>query len=406
MAILGLNTTHYSSEVLEGILTLASTSNQLVEKRLIMVIPGIHKATAVPRLKRAGKILQKRKKNPNSEDSKGDLSYSERMLTPHDMMAYMEFDPSVFEYLWRQFQPTGNLLFEELPPQVQSALLGEVLKQVNSELGDLYINGEYQEGSDDQFLMDGILTQAAKVEEVIRVASLSTTMRDRLFDLAEAIPETIRENPNLKILMSRKDFSTYDKELTNRESKNSNETEENKKLFKGIPIETLANWPSGLIVATLCSDGVDSNLFAAVNLQDDENVIQVDKVSAASELYFVKMLMKADTNIAFGEEFIALDWREDGAFAGAFDHFIEAEPETIDFPVGGGTVQVAITASGAYELGEVPTGFTATITGTGVSVTAANNTTGESAKTGTLTVSLSGNEEVSVDIELNQPTAG
>lgn len=53
----------------------------------------------------------------------------------------------------------------------------------------------------------------------------------------------------------------------------------------------------------------DGNLFAAVNLQNDESVIQIDKISAASELYFFKLLMKADTNIAFGEEFVVADFR-------------------------------------------------------------------------------------------------
>ena len=46
-----------------------------------------------------------------------------------------------------------------------------------------------------------------------------------------------------------------------------------------------------------------------MNLQDDEDVIQIDKISNASELYFFKMLMKADTNIAFGEEVVVLDKR-------------------------------------------------------------------------------------------------
>ena len=46
-----------------------------------------------------------------------------------------------------------------------------------------------------------------------------------------------------------------------------------------------------------------------MNLSDDEDVIQIDKLAPASELYFFKMLMKADTNIAFGEEFIVLDKR-------------------------------------------------------------------------------------------------
>lgn len=79
--------------------------------------------------------------------------------------------------------------------------------------------------------------------------------------------------------------------------------------YKGVTIETVSSWPEGVIVATLCSPDADGNLFAAVNLQNDESVIQIDKVSNASELYFFKLLMKADTNIAFGEEFIVADSR-------------------------------------------------------------------------------------------------
>ena len=67
-------------------------------------------------------------------------------------------------------------------------------------------------------------------------------------------------------------------------------------------------------MATLCSQDSDGNLFAAVNLQDDEDVIQIDKLSNASELYFFKLLMKADTNIAFGEEFVVLDSRSNPKF--------------------------------------------------------------------------------------------
>jgi len=313
MAIQGLNTTNYSGEVLEQILTLSTTTNELVEKRLIMVIPGVHKKMSIPRIK-SGKMLQKRKEDPQKTDSKGNFNYSEQELNPHDMMAFTVFNPRAFEYIWRPFQPKGQLLFGELPPHVQSTLLGEVFKQVTKELGWLYINGVYEEGTNDELLLNGILTQAAKVAEVIKVPTSETTMIGRLKELRRAIPVTLRRNPNLRILMSVDDFDTYDDELTARDSKNADETEVNKKRYKGITIEVLSDWPEGLLVATPCSSGLDGNLFAAVNLQDDENVIQVDKLSAPSELYFIKMLMKADTNIAFGEEFVALDWREDGAF--------------------------------------------------------------------------------------------
>lgn len=162
--------------------------------------------------------------------------------------------------------------------------------------------------------MDGILTQAAKDVDVVKVATVGTTMLQRLKELRTAIPSTLRNNTNLRILMSVEDFDEYDDELTNLPNKGKDATEVNARRYKGIPIEALAQWPQGLMVATLCSSGTDGNLFAAVNLQDDENVIQIDKWANASELYFIKMLMKADTNIGFGEEFIALDWRANGAF--------------------------------------------------------------------------------------------
>lgn len=310
MAIVVKNT-NYTGEVLETILTNATTGNELVEKGLIMVIPGVEKAMSIPRLK-AGKMLQKRKEDPQKSDSKGNFEYSERKLDPEDFMAFTVFNPRAFESIWRPYQPTGNLAFAQLPPSVQNTLLDALSKQVQFELGWHYVNGEF--GEDDDHLMNGILTQAAKCQECVIVESKATTMLGKLADVRAFIPVAIRNNKNLRILMSINDFDKYDKELTEREHKNSDETEINKKRYKGITIETVTSWPDDVIVATLCSMDADGNLFAAVNLQDDESVIQIDKLSNASELYFLKLLMKADTNIGFGEEFVVLDGRKDPKF--------------------------------------------------------------------------------------------
>ena len=310
MAIVVKNT-NYSGEVLETILTLASTGNELVSKGLIMVIPGVEKKISVPRLK-TGKMLQKQKVNPGLEDSKGDFNYSEHALDPKDFMAFTTFNPRAFESIWRHYQPKGNLVFSQLPPEVQNTLLEALSKQVQFELGWHYVNGTY--GETDEELMDGILTQAAKDPDCIVVSSEGTTMLGVLKDIRAAIPKALRENPNLRIIMSIDDFDRYDDELTAREHKNSDETEMNRKRYKGITIETVAAWPDGVIVATLCSPDADGNLFAAVNLQDDESVIQIDKFSNAGELYFFKLLMKADTNIGFGEEFVVYDGRENPTF--------------------------------------------------------------------------------------------
>lgn len=309
--IQGLNTTNYSGEVLENVLTLATTGNELVSKGLIMVIPGVNSSISIPRVK-SGKMLQKRKEDPQKSDSKGDFTYSEKKLVPKDMMAFTLFNPRAFEHIWREYQPTGDLVFRQLPTNVQNILLQELLKQVGNELGYQYINGEY--GDSDSQLLDGILTQAAKDTDIVKVKSTGATMLLRLKELRAQIPVTMRNNSNLRILMSVEDFDTYDDELTQLANKGTAPTDINQERYKGITIEVLTQWPAGLIVATLCDSGMNGNLFAAVNLQDDENVILIDKWANASEMYFFKMLMKADTQIGFGEEFIALDWREDGVF--------------------------------------------------------------------------------------------
>lgn len=396
MAIVVRNT-NYNGEVLEKLLVLATTGNDLVEKGLIMVIPGVEKKISLPRIK-TGKMLQKRKENPLLEDSKGNFNYSEKSLDPEDFMAFTVFNPRAFEYVWRPFQPKGNLLFAELPPEAQNALLEELIKSVTFELGWHYINGEF--GSDNDHLFNGILTQAAKDTDLIVASSEDTSMLGKLKAVRKAIPKALRENPNLRILMSIDDFDKYDDELTERENKNASETDVNKKRYKGITIETLNSWPDGLIVATICSMGVDGNLFAAVNLQDDEDVIQIDKWSAASELYFFKLLMKADTNIAFGEEFVVLDSREDPVFR-PVEKVLTADVSELSFKAVGESKEIVITASGDYSVVRIPAGFTAVGTEEGLKVTAEINTTGAE-KAGTLLVALDADKTKTLKIGLTQ----
>ncbi len=306
MAIVVSNT-NYGGEVLEKILTMATTGNEIVSKGLMMVIPGVEKRISIPRIK-TGKMLQKRKEMPGVSDAKGNITYSEHSLDPHDFMLFTTFNPRTFETIWRKWQPKGDLVFSQLPPDAQAALLEAVGKQAEFELGWMYINGVYGEG--DNNLFNGIIHQAAQDSDVIVAETNETTMLGKLKALRKKIPASIVENPSLRIIMSVGDFQEYDDELTKRDYKNASELEVNEKRYKGIKIETLTQWPDGLIMCTLCAPDVTGNLFAAVNLQDDEHVIDVNKVSNAGELYYVKMLMKADTNIGFGEEVVVVDSRE------------------------------------------------------------------------------------------------
>ena len=343
------------------LLTRAATGNELVEKGLIHVVPEVSKKFSIPRL-RTGKMLQKRKEMPTDSDSKGNFDYDERELVPVDFMAFTTFNPRTFEQIWRPWQPKGNLVFAELPTEGQNALLRELAKSVKFELGFHFVNGVY--GEDDDHLFNGIVTRMLADRDVVRVSSKETTMIKKLKAVKDAIPVTLRSNPGLRILMSIADFDAYDEELTQQPNKGANYTDMNVERYKGIRIIPLANWPDGLIVATVCGMDYDTNLWAGVNLVDDMDVIQIDKLTNAGEKYFFKMLMKADTNIAWGEDVILLDGRV------AAEASVSGTTITMKTPVE--TVEVTPSADSTYS-----------VTGDGViigaSLTLANKSTDKKA---------------------------
>jgi len=301
--------TAYPGEVLEKLLVKATTSNELVERGLIHIEPNVQKAFYIPRLK-AGKFLQKRKEQPEDSDSKGDFNIDERKLEPVDFMAFTTFNPRSFEKYWRKWQPTGNLVFSELPAEAQAAFLEELGKVVNFQLGWHFINGTAGEGEEQFF--NGILTRILADGEVVKAdVSGADTMIAKLRKVHRAIPKALRSHPGLKFLMSVEDFDTYDDELTDLHHKGADPTSSNVARFKKYNIEPLADWPQGVIVATIATSDIDSNLWAAVNLADDFECVKIDRLTNAGERYFFKMLMKADTNIAFGEHTVLADWRDE-----------------------------------------------------------------------------------------------
>lgn len=309
MAIIIVNT-NYDGEVLEKLLTKASTGNELVQKGLIRLEPEVTKKFSIPRMK-TGKMLQKRKEMPKLSDSKGDFKYDEKELIPMDFMAFTTFNPRTFQKIWRKWQPKGNLVFLELPPEGQNELLNEMGKVVNFELGGHFINGVY--GDDDDHLFNGILTRMLADPEVIRVKTKETSMIKKMQAIRQATPEVLRNDPRFKYIMSVNDADTYDNELTAQAAKGANWTDQNAQRFKNTTIVPLSQWPDGVIIGTIATMDIDSNTWGAVNLQDDMDVIQIDKLENAGELYFFKMLMTADTNIAFGEEVVLMDTRENKA---------------------------------------------------------------------------------------------
>jgi len=319
MAMAIVATSAYAGEVLEQLLVRATTGNEIVAGGHIHVQPNVEKKFTIPRLK-AGKMLQRRKEQPVETDSKGDFTIDEKYLEPKDVMAFTTFNPRAFESIWKPFQPSGNLVFEQLPAAVQTQLLTELAKIVDFELGGLYINSEYH-ATDEGKYFDGILTRIVADNDVIRIPVpaplVQSNVLSKLKLVRASLPKPIRNNPNLKFFMSIEDGQSYEYELTDKPSKGQDYTNMNPERFKGIQIVSLADWPKDVIVAAVTSSGIDSNFWAGVSLATDAQAIQIDKLTNSGEKYFFKMLMKIDTNIVFGEHIVLYDGRDAAVAAGS-----------------------------------------------------------------------------------------
>lgn len=335
----GAGETNYTGEVLEELLTLTAQKTDTFAKGLIHVEPQIQKQLTLPSIK-LGKIIQDRKPTPDS--SVGEYSFAERYLAPKDFMIYLEFNPREFERYYKAFQPVDNLVFRKLDPYVQAKMLRLLMegkeayidqaiwcsatatqkaKIANTEgiEGTSIIGAEneygkmkYWDGAIARMLMNANAEEDSedkKSGDIMLAGNGSfangEAVETELYNMYHKLPPKIRAISGLKILMDYNTWDMYDQYLTAKEHKYVDNTQINARTFKGKQIIPMVAFPDNTIIIGKFSSGRDSNLWMSVDMADDINVIQCDKLQNNSELYFFKALMKIDVNIVKPSEIIA-----------------------------------------------------------------------------------------------------
>ena len=331
----------YRGEVLNHILTYAIQENETYKEGLIHVKSGIQKRYALPLLQ-SGKIIQDHKATPDT--SVGEFNWTQRTLEPNDFMVYIEFNPRDYEDYYKPFQPHNNLLFRELDPTVQAAMLQQVLKKKDAYIdhavwcsatadtkakitpvtggettATMSIGGEDEAGSMKYF--DGAIarllangaagtdTEDAKGGKFIKAGTGTFTTGEQveteLRNMWRACPPKIRKVPGLTFLMDYNTWDMYDEYLSNKLYKYGDNRGENDRRFMGKRVLPLVSLPDHTIILGKFTKDVDSNLWMGVDYASDENVLQVEKLQANSELWFMKMILKMDVNIVKPAEIVA-----------------------------------------------------------------------------------------------------
>ena len=303
---------NYEGKVLEHLQGLILTGNELFENNLVNLITEVTEKVSIPRI-RLSSILGPRVVTPTT--SLGSSAYEEVQLTPSETMLYHEFNPRNYDAIWEVYQTSGQLVFRELPEEVQMAFLEEVYKYVSFEFGRMFVQGDTGGGSAPLNLMNGFETVAAADANVLRTTgavALTNANIQAAFEAVEAEfiannAESVLEAPGFAYVCSYASWRLYRQAVQNQSNKGVDFTQEAPMFFNGKRIIKLAGMPNDSIIATHWGTDRTSNAHLAVDWNRDSvdslnGVLKIDRLQSNSEMFFVKGNFKMAAGFRFPEE--------------------------------------------------------------------------------------------------------
>lgn len=293
------------------------------EKGILYPQDGIKKSHTIGRVDFANP-LQQRTATPTSS---GTYTIDGRVLTPNDMMLYTEFNPRDFEQHWLAEQLSPTLLARELPVTAENYMmqigLNRAFEQIENGIwmgSTTYTAAIGTSGNGQLKFFDGFMKKMVNDSAVLKVASpfpLTTApTAGSLYNIVDALEALLTlaavnkkallsrasRYKRLKFLVSINTEQIYQKYLTTTLTfKGNNTTEQAINKYKGYDIVPLAGMPDDTILFAEALDDTSSNLYVGMNSMEDNN-LQLQRLQANSELFFLKGLMKFDVQYGFSDQ--------------------------------------------------------------------------------------------------------
>ena len=299
-----INDTTYAGEVASQFIVKSLTGADTIGGGHIYVKDGIKKLFTIPRWDANYEdFIQDRKPTPVT---KGSFVVDARTLDPQDHMIYTEFNPRDFEDHWYATQLNQTLIDRSLPYSVESVMVQGVLSRYAKWLNKMIWNGDTT-GTGIYKYFNGIITRAVADSAVPKVTSPIALTAGNIVSKFQAgydmLDASIRYDLDLKYFVSYKTYDLYDQAQENQTNKGKDFTQRGKDSYKGIKVVKVADFPDDCFLIAKGSASNKSNLWIGLNSVADEG-LQLQKLQANSELYFIKMLAKADVNYGWAEEMV------------------------------------------------------------------------------------------------------
>lgn len=299
-----INDTTYAGEAAGQFIVKAITGADTIKGGHCYVKDGIKKKFTIPRWDADYEdLIQDRAATPTS---KGTMTVTGQTLQPADYMIYVEFNPRDFEDHWYATQLNPTLIDRALPVSVESVVVQEVMKRHTKFFNKILWQGNTALTTIYKYF-NGWVTRASASSSTLKVSSPTTlsasNIQAEFLKGYDKLPEALRYDDDMKYFCSYGTYDFYATSQINQTYKGIDTTEAGVKLFKGKKVIPIADFPADTYIIAKGLPDMGSNLWVGMNSVDDAS-LQLQRLQNNSELYFIKMLMKADVNFGWDEEIV------------------------------------------------------------------------------------------------------
>lgn len=300
---LTLSDTTYAGDVASNFIRAAIVGAETIQNGHVYVKDGIKKKFTIPRLSIADMIQDYAAKPITS----GTTTIDAVTLEPNMYQLYCEFDPHDFEDHWYAPEMQAMLVDRNLPQTFEASMVAAVLEYHANYFDYAIWNGDLT-GATPYNKFDGFIQKGKANSTVLDVTTTVTalTASNIATELEKAfvlIPSALKFDKNFKFFVSYATAELYSNYQIAQTNKGVDVSQRGAMTYKGVQIVPLANFPDGKILGAKATAGMDSNLWVGINSVDD-NQITMGKLQANSEVRFIKVLFKADTQFGFGKEVV------------------------------------------------------------------------------------------------------
>lgn len=297
-------TTTYAGDVVEELMRLAVAGNETVDNGHIHIESDIMSKRNVQSLSMSS-IIQDDQATP---EAAGDFTITNKVLQPDNFLVFVKFNPNEFRDFWDFGQPKGQFVFAELAPEVQVAMMDEVINGQNGVapyMGKAIWQGDKTSGTAPLDKFDGLQVKAAADADVADVTGTTLSAANIIAEIEkvyQAARVEAREHPDFKIFMPYAAWELYKQAVIALTYKGPAPMASIERMYKEKTVVPLIGMTGNKMIATVANASRQSNIWLGLTAVNDFDTIQVDKLHNYSDEYFFKMKMGADTQIKFGED--------------------------------------------------------------------------------------------------------